>query len=71
MANIAVYPLETIRKNMILGKNNTNSFLTFKEIFKTDGVNGLYKGCSLITVQSVFAAATLIYFDSSHINKTC
>jgi hypothetical protein len=30
MGSIAVYPVETIRKNMILGQNNGNSFITLK-----------------------------------------
>jgi solute carrier family 25 (adenine nucleotide translocator) protein 4/5/6/31 len=63
LAGIAVHPVETVRKNMVLRGGSTYSLSILRGILREKGVKGLFRGCSLIPLQSMGGAYTLICFD--------
>ena len=69
-AAMSAYPLDTIRRNMMMQSNRgagevlfTNSFGCLKHLVKKDGVRGLYKGALMNNIRAVGSAAVLVIYD--------
>lgn len=59
-----VYPLETLRKRVIVSNNNTKQLVLLNQIIAKEGLRSLYRGFSVTPLQSLAGSAILLYFDS-------
>jgi len=69
-AAMSAYPLDTIRRNMMMQSNRaadevlfTNAFGCMKHLIKKDGVKGLYKGALMNNIRAVGSASVLVIYD--------
>lgn len=61
------YPLDSVRRRKIVTNSNDSILSYSKNILKTEGVRGFYKGSKLILPQSLSGAIILMLFDTAGI----
>ena len=66
-ASLAVYPLDTIKRRLMMTSGETIQYKGTIDCFRTivakEGIGSLYRGCIVNLVRSVAGASTLVIFD--------
>jgi len=62
-AGLACYPIDTIRRRMILEDNPSTTFGTMSQIYKQEGLRGFWKGAAANIVRSICGALVLVLYD--------